>query len=378
MSSRRWFLPNASQRLLLQAALLGGDAACLAWAEWHTYNDSNSIDSGSYRLLPLVFDNLTRQGCTGPSMGRLKGVYRLTWSKNQFLFRCAAQALAPLKIDTMLLKGAVLNLAYYRSPALRPMDDVDVLVHREDAFEVAQCLFAQGWSLLRYPDHAMAKIIQRRHSAGLGHPDGGRIDLHWNLFTQASSRTALMSLWKYDWRVEMAGFPLRVPNPADLLLHVCLHGVRYNLIPSIRWIADASIVLQQDHYRIDWDYFVEQAQRWQINLAVHRAMSYLREEFAMPIPSQVITQLADIPVSIHQLVLFHSEAQPSPNFWSRLYPFIPWTWWHFITDSYHGSFPRRLVTSLPLLKQRKSLRQLLTTRVGTLLRVFRKASPRLR
>ncbi len=46
----------------------------------------------------------------------------------------------------MLLKGAALALTVYPSFAARPMGDVDILVHPEEAQRAWQCLVDAGWT----------------------------------------------------------------------------------------------------------------------------------------------------------------------------------------------------------------------------------------
>jgi hypothetical protein len=75
--------PTAEQELLLRAALWSGERAIAAWLEWASRVDvvNDLVDEGSFRLLPLVYRNLDRVGLAGPSMSRLKGVYRHSWAK---------------------------------------------------------------------------------------------------------------------------------------------------------------------------------------------------------------------------------------------------------------------------------------------------------
>ena len=91
----------------------------------------NISNQGSFRLLPLLYINLQKQGVDDPVMGKLKGIYRQAWSKNQTLFHEMAGVIAHLQdagIKTMLLKGASLSLLYYKNNGARPMADIDVLV----------------------------------------------------------------------------------------------------------------------------------------------------------------------------------------------------------------------------------------------------------
>jgi len=75
--------PTREQELLLRAALLQGNDAINAWHEWKSSVDIEQLDQGSYRLLPLLYRSLHIDGVEDPLMNKLKGVYRMTWYKNQ-------------------------------------------------------------------------------------------------------------------------------------------------------------------------------------------------------------------------------------------------------------------------------------------------------
>src|SRR5262249_51949836 len=68
--------PNATQQLLLQAALLSGEAASAAWRAWRSSVDPQRLDVGSHRLLPLLYHNLRALGVDDPSLPYYKTTYR--------------------------------------------------------------------------------------------------------------------------------------------------------------------------------------------------------------------------------------------------------------------------------------------------------------
>ena len=87
--------PSENQELLLRAGLLRGAEATDAWQRWQIANDINKIDQGSFRLLPLVYRNLSANSVNYPLTGRLKGIYRFTLYRNLNLWRHVSPALRP-------------------------------------------------------------------------------------------------------------------------------------------------------------------------------------------------------------------------------------------------------------------------------------------
>jgi len=92
------FWPTAQQELLLRASLLKGKQATDAWEEWISTVDIDHLDLGSLRTLPLLYRNLHTQGVKHPLMSKLRGIYRLSWYKNQTLFHHIGSVLAALLV----------------------------------------------------------------------------------------------------------------------------------------------------------------------------------------------------------------------------------------------------------------------------------------
>ncbi len=82
----------------------------------------------------------------------MKGVYRMAWVETQALFAEVAPVVAALEaagVDTLMLKGVPLALTVYRTPAARPMRDVDIAVRHPDADRAIAVIEGLGWTLER-------------------------------------------------------------------------------------------------------------------------------------------------------------------------------------------------------------------------------------
>lgn len=80
--TRPGWLPNPRQELLLQAALAEPDRAAKAWAALEPQLDLDNISYPEFRMLPLLYRNLSEVGVSHPSMPRLKGIYKQTWYRS--------------------------------------------------------------------------------------------------------------------------------------------------------------------------------------------------------------------------------------------------------------------------------------------------------
>lgn len=299
--------PTEEQRLVLHAALDERGDALAAWGRWRHAVDFDAVDHGSTRLLPLVYRNLGADAFDAEVAGRLKGLYRRSWSHNQLIFKRAAEAIEVLGaagIETMVTKGASLAILSYGDVGVRPMDDVDVLVPISRTEDAIAALSTAGWS----PDHddPLART-QVHHSLGFAGPDSGNLDLHWFSLWQPASDAAL---WRASVPLELGGTETRAPAAADQLLLACVHGTPWSPLPPFRWIADAATVIRSAGEELDWSHLVAEAERRRLTVAALAALDYLRREFALAIPAAALTQLRSLPTSRHERAAFRAACRP--------------------------------------------------------------------
>ena len=279
--------PNEAQELLLRAALLPGDAALGAWEQWRSQNDIEAIDAGSLRLLPLLYRNLKNLGVTGPLIGRLLGVYRQSWYRNELLFRrveTVLRALTVAGIPTMVLKGTALSLLVYREHASRPMKDADIAVpspHAETALGVVRSL---GW-MPKPETGGLPPIypVARHFLDASGH----ELDLHWHVLNGGRRADADDDLWSAAVPLRVGAVETRALHPADQLLHVLVHGIVWNPVPQIRWVADAALVLRETGEAFDWDRLMAQTRERGLGCPVRSGLECLQSRFAARIPPPV-------------------------------------------------------------------------------------------
>ena len=286
------------QELLLQAALLEGEDAISAWQQWKSIVDlEGHHDNGSYRLLPLLYKNLQRYGVEDPFMQRLKGVYRLEWSKNQRLFyemNKVLQYLHDAGIQTMILKGVALIVLHYKNYAVRPMADIDILVPTSQALSTINLLNKAGWI---QTTNLIDEHLCYRHSMQFKDQSGKELDLHWHLLYESCQEDSDTLFWDGAVPVRINDVSTYALNPTDTLFHVIIHGIRWNLEPPIRWIADAMSIINSTESEIDWPRLIIQAKKSRLVIPVKEALNYLREKFQAPIPNSIIDSMNQLPVS---------------------------------------------------------------------------------
>ena len=313
--------PNEAQRLLLRACLLDVEQAESAWREWLKGNSVDYLDAASYRLVPLLCHNLSERADTIPEYPRLKGIFRYFWARHQQMlrhWRPIVQSLIESDIPVILSKGAALNITAYGQSALRPMEDIDVLVPHSQALEAIRILEGAGWTSL-FRNHY--RLVEWAHACHFAGPGDAQLDLHWHLLHSDCRPEADTAFWERSEKTSWNGLEVRVLGPTDQLLHTCEHGARYNIIAPIRWLADAYLVLRQSKSEIDWDLLVETAREKDIALPAYETLEYLKSEFSADIPEEVLKKLQEKRPTLLARLYQRSLRMPTPKgvtFWNQL------------------------------------------------------------
>jgi hypothetical protein len=285
--------PTPEQFLVLTAALGDGDRALSAFESWRSgLDDTLRFDREVFRLLPLLYDNLNRLGCTDPLMARLKGVYRMSWVKSHKLFnemRPVVHELVDAGFDVRLLKGVPLGVRYYGNPALRPVSDIDVSVSTREAAKASTLLTRMGWLPDREPT---ADLFRFLHAIEFSRPNVGVVDLHWRSLCEFVDGSAEEEFRCHTEPFAFLERQVRISDPTRMLLHTIIHGVRQNPEPPVRWIADAMKILGSSGSEIKWQALVEFAQRWRLCHRLGLGLNYLSRHFDAAIPTSVLKEVA--------------------------------------------------------------------------------------
>ena len=325
--------PTKEQRLLLRASILRGKEAIEALQEWKANINIANLDQGSQRLLPLLYHNLHSQGIEDTLMNRFKGVHRLTWYKNQLLFHHVAILLHSFHndgIQTMVLKGAALSLFYYRDYGLRPMTDFDILVQSKQASAAINLIIKSGWTQKsqRLLEHFPEIYFSVNKAFNFESTNRCELDLHWHLLSECCYPGADDDFWGNAVPAKIHDISTQILDPTDQLLHVCVHGAKWNHIPTFRWAADAMMILNATQYEIDWNRLIMQAQKRCLVLPLKDTLNYLRDVLNAPIPSTILHAIKNMTISKNEHFKYKfynhpsKHAGPLGSFWVRYLQYL--------------------------------------------------------
>jgi hypothetical protein len=261
------------QELLLRALLAPEAEGHDALVRWVAETDFDTLDPASFRLVPALFMRWGTDPAAAPYRGRMKGIYRYFMFRSNLVAAAARPVLAALAaagVEALAIKGLALGLRYHKNVALRPMSDVDVLVHHADMARAESALGTHGW---RYRYDA-AKKQSYNHSYDYVDDGIGGFDLHWFALLESITEGVDDGIWTRAETVDWQGQPLRVPAREDLALIAIVNAMREaDAMPCV-WIYDVAALIA-DAPSFHWDVLWNEARRHGVRTQVFSALLLL-------------------------------------------------------------------------------------------------------
>ena len=269
--------PDEFEVLLLRAGLCEMPQAVDAWKNFcERIDDFEDLPEGCFRLLPLVAGRL--QDCTKtlPHLQRIHGVLRYAWAQNQCLLGNLTPHLLAMQeagIDFLFLKGASLAEIYRERRSVRPMADLDILIHPEDVVRTVELLRQRGCTTPTTVSlETLADLIRFRHELTMTTATGGQVDIHWHLVSDARHPEVQEQFWSDAIPCRLGRISAKSLDRTDQMLHACLHGAVWNEVSPVRWLADCVMLMRAG---IDWNRLERQARQLEHVQPVRDTILYL-------------------------------------------------------------------------------------------------------
>jgi hypothetical protein len=226
--------------------------------------------------------------------------YFRTARRNALLFHELERALCRLAQDhlpTTLLKGAALAQVVYGNVALRPMFDLDLLVHREDVPAALRALRDLGYIPTAPETRPGDTLIYENELMLVKRGDVDTwLEVHWSLFNSPHYQNALPVdwLWRNTLPSDIGQTPARVLASEAQLLHLCghlllHHGCGSELQPL--WLYDVAALIWCDAERLDWEEVLIRARSYDLVLSLQRVVPRAVEKWNAPVPVAVLERI---------------------------------------------------------------------------------------
>ncbi len=193
-------------------------------------------------------------------------------------------------ISVIVLKGAYLAEVVYGNPALRLMDDIDLLIHKADMPRAEKLLLGLGYSYRGDPE------MDRATRANLGfYSTRGKviIELHWHLIVPSSSLTLdIGDIWRNARSATVADASVLVLSIEDLLLYQCYHTAKHMFCHyGLRSLYDIVEIISFYRSQINWKTIIRRARDWNVVNSVFLTLLLTREILDVAIEDSVIDSL---------------------------------------------------------------------------------------
>lgn len=300
----------AEDEIALLRALFAPEAEAQAAVEtWLASRDIEHLSLGAYRLLPMLYPRLPADAVAeNPALRIVSGLWRKSYAETVAHWRQALPVLddfAAANIPVMLMKGGAYAERLYGSWGARPMSDFDILVPQSQAHNAATVLRRHGWTARRALDDAR---LHFQYALTFRNPKGGTLDLHWRPSDDFSGpgydeRT----LWEASAAMEVFCRTLRIPDASFGFFHTVTHGIRWNHISPVRWVADAHLQVAKAGEEIDPTRLWNFAQRFDCVLPLSQGLKFLRETFPTLAPALDRLRRAAVAPGSHEQALMRQR-----------------------------------------------------------------------
>ena len=288
--------PKVYQALCM---LLSGQAAQIDWAAFSPA-DWNLLPriAQNEGAAPMLYSILERAASDGqPVSGILppaaKAVltqgYYVSAAFNALLCRELDGILATLTragVPVILLKGTALIKTIYADSTERPMNDLDLLVHRDHIRPAVRALQAAGYQRL------MDNYI--RYHVLLLDRQAGRVsvELHWSLVLNDQRFPALVDwFWRQSEPLDPANPLVLTLTPTAQLLYLAAHlALQHTGQARLIWYYDLYRLITRlgdcanDLSHIDWDDLLQQASQVSWAEALLQALDGAQARFGFALP----------------------------------------------------------------------------------------------
>ncbi len=245
----------------------------------------------------------------------LQEVYQANAYRNTLLLcalREVVNALAQAAIPVLILKGMALVETVYRNAALRVMQDLDVLVHREHVTWALDVLQRQGYTIAAWEPRP-GMTIGYESQIQLFKPGAVeiRLELHWHLIDSPYYQRMLSMdwFWQTAQRIPMGSEVAYVMSPEGQLLHLCAHQALHHSHQAtgrLHWLHDVAELIVHYGEQLDWQTVVRQAQAFDLVLPLQKVLLPVIDDWHIPLSASVAAQVRSLqPSSLEERLFTH-------------------------------------------------------------------------
>ena len=261
-------------------------------ARFRAFDSQTSLDGlndGAMRLIPYLYRRLEGSRIQSSHMPIYKGVYTKYWYLHHMYRARATEVCENILADIpfLLLKGhALQHTVYSGEAALRPCDDIDVLVPTALRKQALARFLSRGF---RIQDPRLIREILWVHPSVSLALDSVEVDLHWDVRPVFANVETSAILFRDSVSIQTPTGPFLTPSVNHNLAHTLVHGWTDNDVSPIRWVLDSHLLMQDPEF--DWVGLATAARELQWIEPVYQQLQTLRSEYGLHVPKDALNGL---------------------------------------------------------------------------------------
>lgn len=236
------------------------------WDNFLEVTDYEGISSLLYKSLYL------KEDIPYKVREHLKRAYYTTLSRNILIAESLEQILMTFKekkIDTILLKGLAFSKLLYGDIGIRPIYDIDLLIHKEDFPRCSRILKTMGYthSSTHIENFFKGKI---------------NVDLHWDLLNdiRIKSRRSILNidmkeLWRDAITIRMDG-DVRTLSLEHTLIYHTIHFLLHHGLCHTLFQFDMDRFIEVYGTHLNWQKVIQTAKKWHAEDILYICLSLSR------------------------------------------------------------------------------------------------------
>jgi hypothetical protein len=210
-------------------------------------------------------------------------------------------------IKNIPLKGIYYLKELYDDPGVRPLSDIDILVHRHDLKKAEQVLKNIGYikkkRLIENNKNMFHEIYHRKQKSVIF-----TIELHWDIdFPDSPFKVQIEELWARAERIQNGLCFFYAFSLEDDIIFNCVHILRHLGILPLKNFCDLSNILSKYSERIDWDAIIERSEHYNVSRPVYIVLLLMQTLFHASVPFEKIDKLRKPGFHEHMLWTIISE-----------------------------------------------------------------------
>jgi hypothetical protein len=316
ISNEREFLLFAVRRSLSEKARKRRDALLAGGLDWSFIQHQVKY----HRLGGLLYEHCTSEQITAqipPDILQcFHESYQQTYLYNTLLYRQFENILQTFEahnITPVLLKGIFLAKWIYRNLALRPMNDIDLLLDTQESEVANRILEESGYSnILHHLTYVSdwhkkreERLFSELKSQGYHWPvlikSFGAFNVCVELHHRITPSLLLQNL--HSVAIPDSKFTARTLSPEYFLLHLCFHLQLHSLehkTPYLLWYYDIAEFVHV-HNNVDWKAFLALCQQYQMEKIVLPRLYEAYCFFDIPLPATMLFAGHDFQLSFEKI-----------------------------------------------------------------------------